>query len=453
MKQLYMIAKRIQVENENPVSLYEKIVGNEQGFLLESNDEIKGRYSFIGKPGKTLIKSEDLSEIQTLLRNYKVHTAEDIPFVGGFVGMISYDIAKKIEQIETINPDTLGLPTTLFFFVEEFVAFDHKTKEVILIVLDEDQENPQIKERLEGLEALISKPNVPVTTTSKLTEKIKINYHTTKDAFIEKVKKAKEYIEAGDIFQVVLSQRVSVKIQSPPFYIYKVLRKVNPSPYLFYFNFGDFQVSGSSPESMVEYRDGYVSTCPIAGTVPRGKNEEEDEQRKQQLLSDEKEIAEHIMLVDLARNDLGKISEIGSIEIPTFMTVEKYSHVMHIVSNVKGKLKEEYSGVDAVLATLPAGTLSGAPKIRAMQIIEELEEEKRGLYGGAVGYFGLDGNMDTCIAIRTVVYKGDTAYIQAGAGIVLDSVPEKEYDETIHKASALITAIQKAEEGDYDFTD
>lgn len=435
MKDLFVYTKRIPSNGETPVTLYEKLVGEKQGFLLESNDVIKGRYSFVGKNNKDLRQS--LNEIKENISKFKVHCNESISFTGGYVGVVTYDVAKELEEVSDKNPDNIGFPKCNFFFIDEFLAYDHKTDEIILASLYE--------EKLKELEDSILKGKILEREKRAKSKELNIKYHVTKEDFINKVNKAKDYIEDGDIFQVVLSQRVSMDINVHPLEIYKTLRVINPSPYLFYFNFNDFQVVGSSPESMVEVRNGVVTTCPIAGTRPRGCSEQEDERLKEELLADEKERAEHLMLVDLARNDIGKISKIGTVKVPTFMNVEKYSHVMHIVSLVNGEIKDELNGVDAVLATLPAGTLSGAPKIRAMEIIEELEEEKRGVYGGAIGYFGLDGNMDTCIGIRMVVCKDNKAFVQAGAGIVMDSIPEKEYEETLHKASAIITAIRKAE--------
>ena len=281
-----------------------------------------------------------------------------------------------------------------------------------------------------------SKHNLPEVLKDKA---FKSNF--TEEEFCAMVEKAKEYIRNGDIFQVVLSQRLTIKTESDSFDIYRRLRSKNPSPYLFYIDYTDFQIVGSSPESLVSVFGDKVTTNPIAGTRPRGKDEEEDEKLKQELLQDEKEIAEHMMLVDLGRNDIGKVSEFGTVKLDKFKEVDLYSHVMHIVSEVSGKLKKEYDCFEALKSCLPAGTVSGAPKIRAMEIIDELENVRRGMYSGAVGYFSFSGNMDVCIAIRTIVFKNKTAYLQAGAGIVYDSVPEKEYQETLNKAMALKEVI------------
>ena len=271
-----------------------------------------------------------------------------------------------------------------------------------------------------------------------------VSSNISKEQFIENVNKAKEHIVNGDIFQIVLSQRFEIENPPESFNVYRLLRATNPSPYLYYFKSSSYSIAGSSPEMLVSVKDGIVKTKPIAGTMPRGKNEQEDKQLEKRLNEDSKERAEHTMLVDLGRNDVGKVSKFGSVEVTSFMKTEKYSKVMHLVSDVKGELREDKTALDALLAVLPAGTLSGAPKIRAMELIDELENKRRGLYGGTIGYIGFDGNIDTCIAIRTVLFKNNKAYVQAGAGIVHDSVPEKEFEETKNKALAMINAVKEA---------
>ncbi len=453
--------KSISGDLETPVTLYSKYVGTNQGFLLESAEMPKGRYSFMGKNPFLTIKSKGdkvvieqrgrltildgraLDAVREYVGNYKVINSSDIPFVGGAVGSISYDIIRQYEKLPSINEDVLGLPDVNLMFVKELIAFDHQYQRINLIVLEEDtirgKESADIK--LIQMEALLKAPPVlddidqPVECSDAVA-------NVTREEYCKMVKKAKEYIYEGDIFQVVLSQRWAMECNADPFTLYRKLRQINPSAYLFYFNFGDYQVAGSSPEMLVGVRGDKVTTCPIAGTRKRGNNAAEDAELAQDLLNDPKEQAEHVMLVDLGRNDMGRVAQIGTVTVPTMMQVRNYSHVMHLVSLVEGVKKEEADAFDVLSIFLPAGTLSGAPKIRAMEIIEELEPEMRGTYGGAIGYFGFDGDMDMCIAIRTMLINEGTVYLQAGAGIVADSVPENEYVETESKAKALMKVLK-----------
>ena len=366
-----------------------------------------------------------------------------LPFVGGAIGYVGYDVIRQYEKLPNVNPDELQAPEAYLMFYKQFISYDHYQHKMTLVhnVFPEDTEDYEtITANLEKLAETMNQTN-GIRPFQEVNPNQQVSSNVSEAEFCTLVEKAKEYIKAGDIFQVVLSQRLKIKSESEPFDIYRRLRTKNPSPYLFYIDLGDFQVVGSSPESLVTVQDGEVMTNPIAGTRRRGKNEEEDNELKKELLADEKERAEHVMLVDLGRNDIGRISEFGSVKLDKFMEVDIYSHVMHIVSKVTGKLKPGLTCFEALSACLPVGTVSGAPKIRAMGIIDELEKTKRGIYAGAVGYFSYNGNMDTCIAIRTIILKDGFAYVQAGAGIVHDSVPQSEYTETLNKAMALKEVI------------
>ena len=453
--------KCISGDLETPVTLYSKYVGKNRGFLLESAEMPKGRYSFMGKNPFLTIKSKKekvvvecrgklsvvdgkaLDVVRKHVDKYKIINDSDIPFVGGAAGTIGYDIIRQYETLPEINGDTLGFPDTNLFFVKELIAFDHRYQKINLIVLDEDtgQGKARAEQRLEQMEQSIKIPvRLPDICDKFACGSAEPN--VTKDEFCAMVNKAKEYIYEGDIFQVVLSQRWKIVCGADSFTLYRKLRQINPSAYLFYFDFGDYQIAGSSPEMLVGVRGGKVTTCPIAGTRRRGENAAEDEELAKDLLGDPKEQAEHVMLVDLGRNDMGRVAKIGSVKVPTMMEVRNYSHVMHLVSLVEGEKREGIDSFDVLSTFLPAGTLSGAPKIRAMEIIEELEPEMRGTYGGAIGYFGFDGDMDMCIAIRTMLINDGNVYMQAGAGIVADSIAEKEYEETESKAEALIKVLR-----------
>ena len=453
--------KSISGDLETPVTLYSKYVGEKKGFLLESAEMPKGRYSFMGKNPFLTIKSKDdkvvveqrgrlsvaegraLDVVRKYVGRYKVVNNSDIPFVGGAAGSISYDIIRQYETLPSLNEDTLGLPDVNLIFVKELIAFDHRFQRINLIVLDEEGEDGSLraqKKLAEMEEALKNPPQLKDIADTIVCGEAQPN--VSKDRYCDMVNKAKEYIYEGDIFQVVLSQRWAIECGADPFTLYRKLRQINPSAYLFYFNFGDYQLAGSSPEMLVGVRGDKVTTCPIAGTRKRGANAKEDEELARDLLEDPKEQAEHVMLVDLGRNDMGRVAKIGTVKVPVMMEVRNYSHVMHLVSLVEGEKERGMDAFDVLSVFLPAGTLSGAPKIRAMEIIEELEPEKRGSYGGAIGYFGFDGDMDMCIAIRTMLINDGMVYMQAGAGIVADSVAENEYAETENKVKALMKVLK-----------
>lgn len=458
-------SKKIAGDTETPITLYKKFVGNDVGVLLESRDSAKGRYSFIARDPFAVIKRENgknitadkngvvtdtgnfLDTVKAYMKNVDVFVESNIPFCGGAVGTIGYDVIKQYEKIPQDNPDTIGTPEAHVMFIKEMVVFDHYHQHIEIVVLEEETEkgeysaNMRILEIEKELKNKIEFEDIYDSVSAKKNKDVIGN--TTKEEFMKKVAKAKQYIYEGDIFQVVLSQRWKMETEEEPFNLYRKLRALNPSPYLFYLNFGDYQVAGSSPEMLVELKKDKIYTCPIAGTRKRGKNLTEDRELAEDLLADPKEQAEHVMLVDLARNDIGRMSKIGTVKVKEFMQVHYYSHVMHLVSLVEGTIRNGYDAFSVLASAIPAGTLSGAPKIRAMEIIEELETEKRGIYGGAVGYFSFNGDMDTCIAIRTMVIKENHVYMQAGAGIVADSDPESEYEECRNKVRALVTAIEK----------
>lgn len=447
---------------ETPISIFRKYVGEDLGFLLESKDAIKGRYSFISKNPfmrLTYINNEIFKDDRKISTNSKfmdyfrdeldkieVKNPSKLPFVGGAYGTIGYDIIREFEDIPNNNPDELNLPDSELFFVNEGVIFDHFHEKIILVVLKKDGDAESAQKRLDEIKKSIFTSTVKINFPEIQKEKKPVYGNTTKAQYVEMVNKAKKYIVEGDIFQVVLSQRWTMEQDMDAFEIYRVLRSTNPSPYLFYFNFGEYKIAGSSPEMLVELKDGHIKNCPIAGTRKRGATAEIDEALASELLADPKERAEHVMLVDLARNDMGKVAKIGTVKVTDFMSVQNYSHVMHIVSLVEGKKEEKETPFSVLASFLPAGTLSGAPKIRAMEIIDELETVKRGIYGGAVGYFSFDGNIDTCIAIRTMVIKDKKIHMQAGAGITINSVPELEYEECLNKVNVLIEALG----GNYD---
>ncbi len=449
-------------DTQTPITLYQSYVGSGIGFLLESKAEDKGRFSFLGKSpraiisgkGEVMIRQGDQEEkkegksleiVREYMKRFHLIQREGLPFVGGAVGILSYDIIRQHERLPEKNPDVLGIPDVHLMVVTELIAYDHLHGQIYLVVLESDTEDGEKKaaEKLDLMKTELKHPMEEQLQTDVRVSAAEypIKSNISKEEFMRKVEKAKSYICEGDIFQVVLSQRWAVEVKEAPFSLYRKLRAVNPSPYLYYFNFGSYQVAGSSPEMLVELRGEKVYTCPIAGTRRRGKDTEEDEQLARELLEDPKERAEHVMLVDLARNDMGRIAKIGSVHVSELMGVQKYSHVMHIVSLVEGRKRDGEDAFSILASFLPAGTLSGAPKIRAMEIIEELENVGRGLYGGAVGYFGFDGDMDMCIAIRTMVIKEGLAYMQAGAGIVADSEAEKEYEECRSKVQALLKTI------------
>ncbi len=455
----------INADLETPVSAYLKIATGSYSFLLESVEggERVARYSFIGTepfrvvktgPGQEQGEVDPLDVIKTTLGQYMPVEVPGLPrFQGGAVGYLAYDTVKYFEKVPIPVDDPFELPESQFMFVDTLLVFDHvrhKIKVVTHIHLDGSTMDDAYHKATERIETLVKRLQKPLlldkTERNHEAAGIKeIASNVTEEEFKEKVKKVKEYIYAGDIIQAVLSQRLSKKTDAEPFDIYRALRTLNPSPYMYFLELGGFHIVGASPELLVRVEDGIVYNFPLAGTRPRGATPAEDDALAEELKADEKERAEHIMLVDLGRNDVGRVAEAGSVEVTDLMRVVKYSNVMHLESEIRGKLRQGKDAYDALRSCLPAGTLSGAPKIRAIEILSELEGERRGPYGGAVGYFGFDGAMDTAITIRTMVIKDGTAYIQAGGGIVADSIPESEYQETLHKARAALRALEEAE--------
>lgn len=467
MRKRRVYKKTISIVNETPMEMYENFVGKKKGFLLESYDKNYDRYTFFGAEPEEIITSRGNALVITatdgtetiregnpleLLKEYYsdfeiVKDADGIHFPGGLVGNLGYDFVRYTEQLPDDNPDEIGIETIQMMLMTHFIMVDHVAETLTAVALEADDEDGR-----KAAEQAIEKMIEAVRTKSKKAQKTALIHDgkivkksDTLEQYSSKVEKIKEYIRQGHIFQTVLSQRWEIETKQDGFELYRQLRELNPSPYLYYFNYGDFEVIGSSPEMIVKQQGSRVYTCPIAGTRKRGKDAAEDERLKEELLSDEKERAEHVMLVDLARNDMGRIAEFGTVKVTQFMQVHNYSHVMHIVSEVEGRKKGEFHPLDLVSSFLPAGTLSGAPKIRAMEIIDELETVRRGLYGGATGYIDFSGNMDFCITIRTMIKKGDRVYLQAGAGIVADSVPENEYAECCNKVMALAKTLVEEE--------
>ena len=466
------ICLEMYMDFHTPIAVLSKMKeAYDRYFMLESIEggEKLARYTFIGgnpkaqffvKDGKSYYVTREkvscseenpFKVLGEILKGYKAPKLEGMPpFTGGAVGYFGYEMVKYVERLELTNQDVLKAADMKLMFFDEVIAFDHFKQKIILIFnIDIKEGNieeayTQGRERLQELAEFINKPTK--RRTVQFEEELSFESNTSKKAFMERVEIAKEYIRNGDIFQVVISQVFKAKLESNLFDVYRVLRTLNPSPYMYLMQFDDLQLAGASPETLVKVQEGVVTTMPIAGTRPRGKTAEEDARLDKELLEDAKELAEHNMLVDLARNDLGRISEFNSVKVVDYMALKKFSHVTHITSTVEGKLKNNLTSLDAIRSILPAGTLSGAPKVRAMEIIEELEEDKRGIYGGAIGYIGYDDQLDTCIAIRTVVKKDGYAYIQAGGGIVLDSAGELEYEESVNKATALLEAMKKVRE-------
>ena len=466
---LIPIYRELVADLETPVSAFLKINRGGNSFLLESVEggERIARYSFIGTEPYKIIKTsgrdkaDPLSLIEQELDRYEIVPVSGLPrFSGGAVGYLAYETVTRFEKLPSPDADPLGLPESLFMFVDTMLVFDHVTHRIKILSharLDGDIEEEYAKAvgRIEELADRLSQPltqNQSSKTARKSINGPELSSNFSREEFEQSVLKIKEYITDGEAIQVVLSQRLAQPTSVPPFEIYRALRSINPSPYMFFLDFKDFHIIGASPEILVRVEDGMVMTRPLAGTRPRGETPDEDNKLEQELKKDEKERAEHIMLVDLGRNDIGRVSQPGTVEVSELMEVERYSHVMHLVTHVQGKIRNDMSVIDALRACFPAGTVSGAPKIRAMQIITELEPEKRGPYAGAAGYFSFSGNMDMAIAIRTMVVSKGIAYTQAGCGIVYDSVPEREYEETMSKARALLKAISQAE-GKYAATD
>ncbi len=466
----------ILADTETPLSIFLKLK-DEGSFniLLESAEggEKWGRYSFLIKGGSFYIRSrkdvvevydagrislkntsDPLGYVKRVLSTFKPMKDGNLPrFWGGLVGYIGYDIIKFYENVPEKDADPVSTNDMFLTLTDLLIVYDNLSAKIKIIVPLIGTDDPEIKYR-----KAVKKIEETVNTLKEKGDIFLINLedkepsleewksNVTKEDFMKKVERAKRYIEEGDVIQVVLSQRFKSKLRAKPENIYRALRTLNPSPYMYYLEMEHCKVIGSSPEILVRLEDGKIETRPIAGTRPRGKTEEEDKRLEEELINDEKERAEHLMLVDLARNDVGRVAEAGTVRVDNFMRIERYSHVMHIVSDVSGKLKKGLDAVDVLKATFPAGTVSGAPKVRAMQIIEELEPERRGIYAGSVGYFSFDGNMDMAITIRTAVIRGDEIFVQAGAGIVADSVPEREWEETVNKAKSMMKAVAMAQD-------
>ena len=459
---LVPIYREIDADLETPVSAYLKVARPPYSFLLESVEggERLARYSFIGTEPYTVLNTgtgphdriDPLIPIKAEMDKYRLIHIPDLPrFHGGGVGYLAYDIIRYFEPRVPEPPrDFLGLPEARFMFNDTLLVFDH-LRHTIKVVShvhlngDPDMAYREAIEKIDRIADRLSSPLEPPQATKPAGFSAPVSSNFTQEDYEAAVERAKEYIVAGDIIQVVPSQRLARKTDAHPFQIYRALRSINPSPYMYYLHLDDFYIVGASIETLVRVEDGSVVTHPIAGTRPRGGTAEEDASLEEELRSSEKQRAEHIMLVDLARNDVGRVSLPGTVQVTQLMDVERYSRVMHLVSHVAGELKPELDAYNALRACFPAGTLSGAPKIRAMEIISELEGEKRGPYGGAVGYFSFSGNVDTAITLRTSLIKDGVAYVQAGGGVVADSTPEDEYHETLHKAGALLRAIDKAE--------
>ncbi|QKJ67605.1 anthranilate synthase component I [Deefgea piscis] len=458
---------------DTPLSVYLKLANRPYSYLLESvvGGERFGRYSFIGLPARTRIKvcgtrtelihddqiiesheGNPLDFIESYQARFKAPPSKGLPrFMGGLVGYFGYETIRYIERklAQCDKADPIGAPDIQLLLSEEIVVVDNLSGKLYLVVYADPHEIDAFDTASTRIHALRMKLREPANMALSLpTGNVGVPVSEFGEApFKAAVLKAKDYIKDGDVMQVVLAQRMSAPMQASAMSLYRSLRSINPSPYMFYYDFGDMQIVGASPEILVRLEDDTVTVRPIAGTRTRGKDRAEDLALEQELLADEKEIAEHVMLIDLGRNDAGRVAQTGSVKLVDKMIVERYSHVMHIVSSVEAKLKPKLSAIDVLKATFPAGTVSGAPKVRAMEIIDELEPTKRGIYSGAVGYLGFNGEMDVAIALRTAVVKNQTLYMQAGAGIVADSVPQSEWQETLNKARAVLRAAELAEQG------
>lgn len=474
---LIPVYKEIFADLETPLSAFMKIDKGDYSFLLESVEggEKWARYSFLGSNPRVTIRADKrgvttvrdgvvrtksyknpLQAVEDKMGRYKPVPDENLPrFFGGAVGYLSYDMVRFFEDVNIEKRGEFAfLPDLYFVITDTILIFDnvlHTIKVVYNAYIEDDDLKGAYQKALRKIDGIVEDLWGPLKHSryKKGAEdrELKWSSNVSKEEFVEKVERAKEYIAAGDIFQVQISQRLSLETRSDPFDIYRTLRRVNPSPYMFYLKYGNLHVVGSSPEVLVRLEGSRVETRPIAGTRRRGRDPENDRRMERELLADPKERAEHIMLVDLGRNDIGRVCKMGSVHVNELMVIERYSHVMHIVSNVMGEIDPGYDQFDLLQACFPAGTVTGAPKIRSMEIIEELEPSNRGLYAGAVGYFSFQGNMDTCITIRTIVIKGNQAYLQAAAGIVADSEPDKEYLETLNKLKGMVKAIEMAERG------
>ena len=463
---LVPVYRSINADLETPVSAYLKVARPPYSFLLESvaGGERIGRFSFIGTEPYRVIKTgpgeaggevDPLTLVQAEMDQYKLVPGADLPrFHGGGVGYLAYDTVSYFEpRVPAMPADPQGLPQSVFMFADTLLVFDHLRHDIKVVSHvgmdgDIDAAYREATDKIDDLVRRLSQPlELPPAMMGAPASAgdAEVSSNFTQPEYEEAVNKLVEYIYAGDVIQVVNSQRFSRRTDAPPFQIYRALRSVNPSPYMYYLHLDDFDIVGAAIETVAQVQDGIVATHPIAGTRPRGKTPEEDAALEQELKSSEKQRAEHIMLVDLGRNDIGRVSVPGTVEVTELMEVERFSHVMHLVSHVEGRLKPELTPYDALRSCFPAGTVSGAPKIRAMEIIAEVEGEKRGPYGGAVGYFSFSGNMDTALVLRTGIQKDGVMYIQAGGGVVADSIPEDEYMETKHKSGALQRAIDLAE--------
>jgi anthranilate synthase component 1 len=457
---LVPVYREIETCAETPASAFLKVKGGGYSFLLESaeGDQHVARYSFIGTEPYRVISTREGDKINPLslvaeeLAKHKLVPVSGLPdFCGGAVGYLAYEMVRRLEELPSPDSDPIALPESVFMFVDSLIIFDHATNKIKIVSLarpygDADSAYQAAVGKIDDLVSRLAQPLVqPLMTPDTPAEPAEIQSNFTREEFEASVEKARQYIIAGEAIQIVLSQRLSRRTNARPLNIYQSLRRINPSPYMFFLDLKGFQIIGSSPEILVRAVDGTVTTRPLAGTRPRGKTPAEDKRLEKELRNDEKERAEHIMLVDLGRNDIGRVSLPGTVKVSELMEVERYSHVMHLVTNVEGKLSLDFTPPDALRACFPAGTVSGAPKIRAMEIIAELEPDKRGPYAGCVGYFSFSGNMDTAITIRTIILTNGIAHVQAGAGIVYDSVPTREYEETLNKARALLAAIEQAE--------
>ena len=462
------------VDSYTPIQLFNCLhEAYDDCFILESvdNKDRWGRYSYVGidpkaeyilKDGEITVKEKGKADVTTKTDNFIDYFSDIIEahksprfnnypkFTGGLMGFFAYDVIRYFEKTLNNPPaDDLNLPDADLHMFEKIVAYDHLSNKAVIILNinkedDAEKRYAECEKECEQIAELLKNYTPKERSSNKNSAEIQVKSNITKEQYFENVAKSKEYIKNGDIFQIVPSQRFEIDNPPDSFDVYRMLRSTNPSPYLYYFKHNDYAVAGASPEMLVSVENGTILNRPIAGTIKRGTTTEEDMRHEQILVNDPKEKAEHTMLVDLGRNDVGKVSEFGSVSVTDFMLVERYSKVMHLVSNVKGTLRKDKKPLDALMAVLPAGTLSGAPKVRAMEIIDELEPNKRGLYGGTVGYLAFDGSIDTCIAIRTVLFKNNKAYIQAGGGVVLDSVAENEYQESCNKAMAVINAVKEA---------
>jgi anthranilate synthase component 1 len=462
---LVPVYREITADLETPVSAFLKVREGPYSFLLESVEggERLARYSFIGTQPYRVLKTgkgqewegDPLLPLEQELARFKVIPTPGVPaFTGGAIGYVSYDAVRHFEpRVERPQSDPLGIPEAMFMFCDAMVVFDHLRHTVKVIAHcrtdgDVDSAYRQAAFRIDEITERLDNPTVPLPpqeVLAVLRGNGKAESNVGREGYELMVERIRDDIIAGEIIQAVPSQRLARRTAVHPFNIYRQLRTVNPSPYMFYLDLGDFQIVGASPELLVRVEDGVVTNHPIAGTRPRGATPEEDERLAEELLSDEKERAEHIMLVDLGRNDVGRVAKPGTVNVDSLMHIERYSHVMHIVSHVSGLLRDDRTPFDAFRSVFPAGTVSGAPKVRAMEIIAELEQERRGVYAGAVGYASFAGSLDTCIAIRTMLVKDGVAYLQAGGGIVYDSIPAVEYEESMNKMRALMRAIDQAE--------